>query len=490
MKPVGVGRMMSKGALGPEASAERRGATRTQIAVLIALGVAGAAMAAFAPGPLGDALVLGLQLGFLVCAAWRVLLVVVAFRLPAPPGASLAAWPRYTIMAALHDEAEVVAQLIERLAEIDYPRGRLECFLLLEAHDLETIDAAMAAEKPDWMRVLIVPAGTPRTKPRALNHGLAHATGDLITIYDAEDDPDPLQLREAAGRFSADSSHQLACLQAPLRIRTRRERVPGGAFLDRQFAAEYAALFEITLPAMARLGLPFPLGGTSNHFRTEVLRRVGGWDAWNVTEDADLGFRLWRQGWRMGVMSRPTYETPPGGLDVWLPQRTRWLKGYMQTWGVHTRGPAGLGWRGGLSLVMTIGVTLVSAPLHALSLAWITASILMAVAAQVPPTTPLFAISVLVLGAAAAWLVGLIGARRAHVPYTAADMIVAPAYWSLLSLAFFHALWRLVREPHAWNKTRHRREPDEVEAAGEARSLPAAADPERMERVDAGREAA
>ena len=127
-------------------------------------------------------------------------------------------------------------------------------------------------------------------------------------------------MREAAAAFAADRMGRLACLQAPLRIRPRSESAP--TFLERQFAAEYAALFETTLPGMCRLGLPFPLGGTSNHFRVDVLRAVGGWDVWNVTEDADLGFRLWRRGWRLGVISRPTWETPPGAFQHWLPQRT------------------------------------------------------------------------------------------------------------------------------------------------------------------------
>ena len=236
------------------------------------------------------------------------------------------------MLAALHDEAAVTGQLIERLARIDYPADRLQGLLLLEAHDHATIAAALGARRPPWLDILLIPAGAPQTKPRALNCGLALATGDLLAVYDAEDEPHPLQLREAAARFAADAAGGLACLQAPLRIRQGP-----AAFLDRQFAAEYASLFESTLPGMARLGLPFPLGGSSNHFRVDALRAVGGWDAWNVTEDADLGFRLWEDGWRAGVIRHPTIESAPGGLDNWLPQRARWLKGYMQTWGVHTR---------------------------------------------------------------------------------------------------------------------------------------------------------
>ncbi|HEY0598487.1 glycosyltransferase family 2 protein [Brevundimonas sp.] len=402
---------------------------------------------------------------FLTISAWRVLLVVVSARpgLPVPP--AVADLPRYTILVALHDETEVVGQLVERLARIDYPPDRLQGLLILEAHDHPTIAAALAARRPGWLEVFVAPPGAPRTKPRALNCALPHVTGELLTVYDAEDEPDRLQLREAAARFAAGTGSRLACLQAPLRIREGRSGRDASPFLDRQFAAEYASLFETALPGMARLGLPFPLGGTSNHFRVDALRAVGGWDAFNVTEDADLGFRLWTHGWRLGVMTRPTWETPPGGLADWLPQRTRWLKGYMQTWGVHTRRPWRLSVRGGFALTMTVGACLGSATLNGPSLAWVAATVLVAAMAGLPPETPVLALSVLVLGAASAWLSCAIGARRAGVPYGPLDMVAAPAYWALQSLAAFHAGWRLLREPFAWDKTRHRRDAPASEAA-------------------------
>ena len=393
---------------------------------------------------------------FLALAVWRVILTLVS----ATPRAQVPApevWPRYTVLAALYDEADIVSQLIERLSRIDYPADRLQGLLVLEAHDHATIAAAQAAPRPGWLEILVTPPGAPQTKPRALNYALAQAAGELLTVYDAEDAPDPRQLREAAARFAADQGNRLACLQAPLRIRPR----PG--FIARQFAAEYASLFEVVLPGMARLGLPFPLGGTSNHFRVDVLRGAGGWDPWNVTEDADLGFRLWSRGWRLGVLARETWETPPGGLSHWLPQRTRWLKGYLQTLGVHTRRPWSLGLRGVLALAMTLGAGLASAAIHGLCLAWVAVTILVPAFAGLPPETPRLALSVLVLGTAASWLSCAIGARRAGVPYGPVDMITAPGYWAMLSIAFVHAVWRLALEPFAWDKTPHRRDV-EVEA--------------------------
>lgn len=433
-------------------SAARLGPTRAQAAV--AVGFTCAIGLALVVDPAGTfaALVVGVQTIFLLVAAWRLLLVALSRR-PPPRRDRPGTWPRYTILAALHDEAEVLPQLVERLSGIDYPAERLEGFLILEADDAPTIAAARATPRPQWLRLLIVPDGHPRTKPRALNHALAIATGEFATIYDAEDDPDPLQLREAASRFADDPA--LGCLQAPLHIRRKFRAAAPTPFVDRQFAAEYAALFEVTLPGMAALGLPFPLGGTSNHLRADALRAVGGWDSYNVTEDADLGFRLWRAGWRSGVMARPTYETPPGGMDAWLPQRCRWHKGFMQTWGVHTRRPSELGWRGMLSLTLTLGVAILSAMAHAPALAWLASAVLMSAAAQVSPDTPPFAIIVLGVGAVSAWVTAFVGARRARVPYGVGDMLAAPAYWSLLTLAFMHAAWRLVVEPHAWDKTPH-----------------------------------
>jgi cellulose synthase/poly-beta-1,6-N-acetylglucosamine synthase-like glycosyltransferase len=412
-----------------------------------------------------------LQAGFVLAALWRAVVAIASLRpspLPMPPKR----WPRYTVMAALHDEAAVVPQLIQRLSRIDYPRRQLEGFLILEAHDQATLNAAMVALRPAWLKILVVPQGSPQTKPRALNHALSVATGELITIYDAEDAPDSGQLREAAARFAQEP--RLGCLQAPLRI--RRNQVGLSSFLDRQFAFEYAALFEVNLPGLARLRLPFPLGGTSNHVRMTALRGVGGWDAHNVTEDADLGFRLWTAGWGLGVLNSPTWETPPGGLERWLPQRTRWLKGYMQTWGVQTRAPLALGRRGLLSLVMTLGAAIVSAACHAPTVAWLASALMLGLHAGIAPAAPLSSFVVLALGVVTAWMGCAVGARRAGMDYRLTDMLAAPAYWSLLSLAFVHAFWRLIVAPHVWDKTVHDAEID-VECAPVAT-------------LDAGREAA
>ncbi|RZJ79162.1 MAG: glycosyltransferase, partial [Brevundimonas sp.] len=273
-----------------EESAARLGPTGPQAAVAAALLAVAALGLLLLPLVTTVALLVLIQAVFLGVSAWRILLLVASWTRPDEIAADPPAWPRYTVLAALHDEAAVVDQLVANLAALDYPADRLEIFLVLEAHDVATQAAAMAAARPAWMTVIVVPPGGPCTKPRALNHALRFATGDLVTIYDAEDAPDPGQLKAAARAFAADA--RLACVQAPLRIRRRGPtRSP---LMDRQFAVEYASLFEVTLPGLTRLGLPFPLGGTSNHIRMEALAAMGGWDPHNVTEDADLGFRLWR----------------------------------------------------------------------------------------------------------------------------------------------------------------------------------------------------
>ena len=425
---------------------------------VIALVVAISVTWAKDPSILGFILTIGASVAFLMSALWKTLLVVLSIRPPLMPD-PLAEWPRYTILAALYREAEIIDQLVERLARLDYPPDRLQGFLVLEERDHETINAASMTKLPTWLSVLIVPDGYPLTKPRALNCALPYATGDLLTVYDAEDAPVPSQLKEAAARFAADRTGRLACLQAPLRIHRNDKTDKRSPFIDRQFAAEYAALFETILPGMSRLNLPFPLGGTSNHFRVSVLRSLGGWDAWNVTEDADLGFKLWRHGWRLGVIASPTWETPPGDLGHWLPQRTRWLKGYMQTWGVHTRRLAGLGAKGTFSLIMTVGAGLISAALYGPFLSWFFTTLLVSTIAGIAPLTPALALCVFCVGTASAWLSCAIGARRAGIPYGITDMAVSPFYWAMLSLAFVHAVWRLAYEPFAWNKTSHAPDP-------------------------------
>jgi len=365
--------------------------------------------------------------------------------LPAPlPDDAL---PVYTVLAPLYREAEIVPDLVRALEALDYPRAKLQLLFVVEADDPATLGALLDAALPAHAEIVVAPPGRPRTKPRACNVALEQATGALLTIYDAEDRPHPGQLREAAARFAA-GSPRLACLQAPLRIDADRR------FLPRQFAVEYAIQFEAMLPMLARLGLPFPLGGTSNHFRTAALRAVGGWDAWNVTEDADLGFRLAAEGYDLGVLVSPTFEPAPDRLSDWLPQRARWVKGYMQTFGVQTRDPPH--WRTGVmaAFALTLGVAIlaafVHAPLLAFSLVGVVAGLWAGESWLAPADVALLAAGWLCAMAAAA-----VASRRAARGLALSDLLLMPLYWPLHSLAAVHALVQLIRSPHHWDKTRH-----------------------------------
>lgn len=385
---------------------------------------------------------------FLATALTRLVAGLMQVRSPDADVLSDEALPAYTVIAPLYREAAIAPQLIDSLCAIDYPVDRLQIILVLECDDHETRDALSALTLPACVHVLAAPPGHPRTKPRACNVALEQATGTLVTIYDAEDRPDPGQLREAAARF-ATAPARLACLQAPLRIDRDRRVLPA------QFALEYASQFEVLLPALAWLGAPFPLGGTSNHFRLSALRAVGGWDAWNVTEDADLGFRLAAEGYRMGVLSRPTWESAPETLRDWIPQRARWVKGYMQTFGVHSRTPPH--WRTGAAAAFaaTLGSAIAAAFLHGPLTAWVLmASVIGVVHDGAPWVRPADA-TLLLFGWASAAFAGAVGLRRAGQPVRARDLLFMPLYWPLHSLAAIHALIQLLDRPFHWDKTPH-----------------------------------
>ncbi|GLS29325.1 Glycosyltransferase like family 2 [Mesorhizobium albiziae] len=232
--------------------------------------------------------------------------------------------PVYSVLVALHKEAEIVPELLIALGNIVWPLSKLEIKLVCEADDHETLAAIRAQPLRPAVEVIEVPVVGPRTKPKALAYALPAVSSDFVVLYDAEDRPHPLQLIEAWQRFEA-SDGKLACVQAPLEVANAKNGI-----IAHMFAFEYAALFRGMLPWLSSRRLLLPLGGTSNHFRRSILQEVGGWDPYNLTEDADLGLRLARFGYRTETIASPTYEDGPEQLGVWLPQRTRWFKGWTQ----------------------------------------------------------------------------------------------------------------------------------------------------------------
>ena len=244
--------------------------------------------------------------------------------------------PRYTILVPAYDEPEVVGDLIGAMAALEYPAEKLQVLLLLEADDDVTIKAAGDCGKSDVITIVLVPPAEPRTKPKACNYGLQLATGDIVTIFDAEDLPEPLQLRRVAAAFQ-DLPDTVACIQAKLVYHNGHQNI-----LTAWFTAEYALWFGYLLPGMMGSTSAIPLGGTSNHLRKDLLERIGAWDPFNVTEDADLGIRIAANGYRTAVIDSFTLEEANSDPINWVRQRSRWYKGYLQTWLVQIRQPVKL----------------------------------------------------------------------------------------------------------------------------------------------------
>jgi len=352
--------------------------------------------------------------------------------------------PVFTILAPVYKEAAILPQLTRALAAIDYPPGHLDIKIVMEADDHETIRAARQQVFDSRFEIVIVPDGTPRTKPRALNYALTFARGGIITVYDAEDVPHPGQLRAAAAAFAA-GGEKLGCVQAPLNWYNHDSN-----WLTRQFALEYAVQFHAILPLLSRFGLPLPLGGTSNHFSRNALEAVGGWDAYNVTEDADLGFRLARLGYRSSVIAPPTLEEAPEHAQPWIRQRSRWLKGYIQTLAVHLRNPSKLSPFAAFSLTVTLGAAFLSALLHGPAIILLSGLSGLGVTNLTLP-----AAGFLLLGYAASMFCGIVAIHRAGLQTRWIDVARIPLYWPLQTVAAIIALVELPIRPYFWAKTEH-----------------------------------
>ena len=375
----------------------------------------------------------------------------------APPRVEDAALPVYTIIVALYRERRVASRLIAALSRLDYPAAKLDIKLVLEADDRETLDALAGIEMPGFIDVIVAPPGEPRTKPRALNVALPLARGRFTAIYDAEDVPDPGQLRMAAAALTR-LPPNVACVQARLTIDNTDD-----SWLTRLFTIEYAALFDVFNPGLAEIGSPITLGGTSNHFRTSVLKDIHGWDAWNVTEDADLGIRLARLGYRVADLPSSTLEEAPSTLKSWMNQRTRWMKGFMQTSISHSRQPwtafSQLGfWRFYGTLVLTLG-----AVFSALAYPFFTGLFLLsrfgAMSRPLPATWEAVwysgSLTLFGLGAGAVFVPACVALHRRRLWRLLPWVLLLPLYYGLVSLAAWRGLWELMTAPFRWNKTSH-----------------------------------
>ncbi|MFD6157057.1 glycosyltransferase [Nocardia sp. NPDC060256] len=369
--------------------------------------------------------------------------------------------PPYTILVPAYGEPEVVGDLIGAMTALDYPTDRLQVLLLLEEDDSPTIEAARRAgigtlASVDHVTIVLVPEAQPRTKPKACNYGLHQATGDIVTIYDAEDIPDPLQLRRVVAAF-ADLPPDVVCIQAKLAFHNGRQNL-----LTAWFTADYGLWFGFLLPGLMRSKAPIPLGGTSNHFKRDVVTDIGAWDPYNVTEDADLGVRIAVSGYRTAVIDSTTLEEANPDPINWVRQRSRWYKGYLQTWLVHTRRPIRL-WRS-IGTVSFIRFTLILAgtPIIAclnlvfwfITLSWILGQ--PAVIGQLFPAYVYFpSLIAMIIGNGATIYMNLLACRENNRSDLLVACLTVPLYWLLMSIAAAKGCYQLVRNPSYWEKTFH-----------------------------------
>lgn len=365
--------------------------------------------------------------------------------------------PYYTVLLPVYDEPQIVRNLIAGVGQLDYPRDKLDILLLLEADDDATIEA-FREEPADFVTPVFVPPSLPRTKPKACNYGMSLGIdrGDYLTIYDAEDIPDPLQLRRAVAAFRR-TSDDVACVQARLGYFNERQNL-----LTKWFSLEYDQWFGYTLPAIEASGCVVPLGGTSNHVRTDIWRSVGGWDAFNVTEDADLGVRLARRGYRTVVLDSVTLEEANSDAVNWVRQRSRWYKGYLQTFFVHARNLAGLRSEIGLRAVLRFANTTIGMPLsNVLNLVFWTGIVIWYIAHPAfmdelfPAPLYYSSLALFLVGNLLTVFAGLISVTADRKPHLTVAALTAPLYWLLQSVAALKGLLQLIIKPSYWEKTVH-----------------------------------
>lgn len=410
-------------------------------------------------GPAMIALHVFFSVFFLCCVMLRLCALNAAEppRLPRLGPVDTASMPVYTVCVALYREVRIIPQLLLALGKLQWPRSKLQIKLICEADDDATLAALRAHQLHPCIEIVEVPGGGPRTKPNALAHALPLCGGEFLALYDAEDRPHPLQLIEAWQRFEQGDA-RLACVQAPLWVTNEQT-----GLIARMFAFEYCGLFRAMLPWLSQSRLMFPLGGTSNHFRMSALRDAGGWDPFNVTEDADLGLRLHRLGYVSETISYPTFEDGPETLRQWLPQRARWFKGWLHTWLVHMRHPVRLARDLGpasflVSQILFVGL-LVSALVHPVFLATVLfIGARMLVAGPTGATeSALFIIDAvnISLGYGAFIALGALTLTRTEKRPLWKVIAFTPVYWLMLSWAAWWAVLEILRRPHHWNKTAH-----------------------------------
>lgn len=368
-------------------------------------------------------------------------------------------WKKYTIFCPLYKEWEVIPQFVTAMSRLDYPKDKLQVVLLLEEDDKESLAHVKRFNLPPYVEVIVVPHSMPKTKPKALNYGLQFARGEYVVIYDAEDIPDVWQLKKVILAFKK-ANPRTICVQAKLNFYNPHQNI-----LTRVFTAEYALWFDLVLTGLQSIHAPLPLGGTSNHFRRVDLHTLRGWDSFNVTEDCDLGIRLVKSGYLTAVVDSTTMEEANSDMSNWMNQRTRWIKGYIQTYMVHTRNIfAFLNTPHKSHLVtfhLIVGGKILSMLINPLM--WIITVSYFVFRPIVGPTiesfypTPVLYMGIfsLVIGNFLYMYYYMIGCAKREYDDIIKYVILVPFYWLMMSIAAFRAVWQVIFNPHYWFKTKH-----------------------------------
>lgn len=366
--------------------------------------------------------------------------------------------PTYSILCPLYRESAVLPKFLNSISKLDWPKDKLDMQLLLEENDQETINVANSMDLPNYVRAVIVPHSLPKTKPKACNYGLNLAKGEYLVVYDAEDMPEPQQLKKAYLAFQR-VPQKVKCLQAKLNYYNTNQNL-----LTRLFTAEYSLWFEIILPGLQSINTSIPLGGTSNHFKTADLKDLKGWDPFNVTEDADLGARLFKAGFNTAIIDSTTLEEANSQIWNWIRQRSRWIKGYMQTYMVHTRKPMEFLKKSGIHTFLfqlniggKIAFMLINPILWAATISYFVLRSIVGPTIESIYPTPVFYIAVfsLVFGNFLYFYYYMIGcAKRGHWPVIKYVFLI-PFYWFFMSIAAVMATYQLFIKPHFWEKTKH-----------------------------------
>ncbi|RKP55232.1 glycosyltransferase [Cohnella endophytica] len=385
--------------------------------------------------------------------------------------------PLYTILVPMYKESEVIPSLIRNLDKLDYPKAKLDIRLLIEEDDTDAQRMLHDMDLPSYYTTLIVPDSLPKTKPKACNYGLIRARGEYVVIYDAEDRPDPDQLKKVILTFR-DSPATTACVQAKLNYFNSRQNL-----LTKWFTQEYSMWFELLLPGIMKLGIPVPLGGTSNHFKTDVLKKLNAWDPYNVTEDADLGVRLYKEGYSTAIVDSRTWEEANSRFGNWIRQRSRWIKGYMQTWLVHMRNPIKLYKELGFKGFVGFQVMLLASPAIPLlnPLFWLLIVLWYGwkpdfIMQLFPGPIYYMAAIEFMLGnfffifssiVGVYWIVSDTENKGQDlIPYSLVRYtLLLPLYWVMMSIASYKAAWQLITKPFYWEKTIHGLDHAESESA-------------------------